>query len=441
MLDQRGLAGAVRADDGDPLRALHDDGPAAVLQLGQPAAARDVGVRQGQMNVLLLAHPGVGGVHGGLRGLHLVVERGAHRAGGRLCLARAVAREDLRDAAVALGLLGGPLAPGELGLRLDPLPLLDLQGLLRGARGLHGGRLLALAVLQPRAVRAAEPLQRSPVQLGGAIHVLQELEVVTDDDERAGPLVDELGELRAGGTVEVVRRLVEQGDRGAADAQAGDGDEHRLAAGELRDATVKVGGGEAHLVQGLVGAGLDVPVVADRVEVPLVDVAGLDRGHRGEDAVDAEQLGDRGVPPQGQGLGKVADVARCVDAAGGRGELAGDQAEQGGLARTVAADQAGAAGAEGAADAVEGDRAVRPLEGEVVQGDRGCAGHAGIAFSPGRASAHGSGDVRGGFEPCGARAALRRVALSTPPGGHAGRVHDEATGAPVARLCRPRSIP
>ena len=46
-------------------------------------------------------------------------------------------------------------------------------------------------------------------------------------------------------------------------------DEHRLAAGELADAPVEGGGGEADLGEGLGGARLDVPVVAEDVEVAL----------------------------------------------------------------------------------------------------------------------------------------------------------------------------
>ena len=133
--------------------------------------------------------------------------------------------------------------------------------------------------------------------------------------------------------------------------------------------------GEADLVEGLVGPGLDVPVVADRVEVSLVDLAGLDRPDRGEDAVDAEQVGDRRLLPQRERLWQVADLTRGVDVAGRRGELAGDEAEQGGLAGAVATDQTGAVGAEGAVDPFERDGAVGPLEGQVAQGDGRGGGH------------------------------------------------------------------
>ena len=199
--------------------------------------------------------------------------------------------------------------------------------------------------------------------------------MVADDDECSRPLVDELGQLRPCRAVEVVGGLVEQRDRGTTDAQSGDRDEHPLAAGHLGDPAAEVSGREPDLVQRFVGARLDVPVVADRVEVTLGDVAGLDRLHRIEDRLDAEQLGDRRVASQRERLRQVTDLVASVDVAGGRLQLARDKTEQGGLAGTVAADQPGSAGAEGAVDAVEGDGAVGPLEGQIAQGDCGFRRH------------------------------------------------------------------
>ena len=54
---------------------------------------------------------------------------------------------------------------------------------------------------------------------------------------------------------------------------------------------------------------LDVPVAADRVEVPRVDVAGLDRPQRAQRPRDPEQFGDRAIDVEGQALRQVRDLA------------------------------------------------------------------------------------------------------------------------------------
>ncbi len=200
------------------------------------------------------------------------------------------------------------------------------------------------------------------------------------DDERPGPVVDERGEPGARAAVEVVRRLVEQRDGAAPHPQAADRDEHRLAAGQLADAPVEADAVEPDLGERLGRSRLDVPVVADGVEVPLVDVAGLDRAQGVERAVDAEQARDARVEAERERLREVGDVAGGRHAPGRRREQAGDEAQQRGLAGAVVADEARAAGAERAGEVGERDGAVGPLEREVgqrhrgpVQGGHGCA--------------------------------------------------------------------
>ena len=192
---------------------------------------------------------------------------------------------------------------------------------------------------------------------------------MADDDQGAGPVVDHRGELRASGTVEIVRRFVEQRDRSAPQGEPGDRDEHRLTSRHLGDSAVEVIGAEPDPVESLRGTGLDVPVVADGLEVDLVDFAGFDGPQRGERAVDAEELGHGRLRGECEGLGQIADVARGVDASGGRSEQSGDQPEQRGLAGAVAADEAGSALGERPVDVRQGDGAVRPCEGEITQGD------------------------------------------------------------------------
>ncbi len=69
------------------------------------------------------------------------------------------------------------------------------------------------------AVRTADHIESVVVQLGGGIHQLQQADVVTDDDQRAGPPPYEAAHARPRIAVEVVRRLVEECDVGRAGAE------------------------------------------------------------------------------------------------------------------------------------------------------------------------------------------------------------------------------
>ena len=236
---------------------------------------------------------------------------------------------------------------------------------------MHGGRLFLFAMLLPCAVRAAEHLDPAVVQLCGGIHVLEQFQVVADDDESASPVVDHLRETCACGPVEVVRRLVEQGDRGTPDSEAGDRDQHRLSAGEGVDSAVEIHCGEADLVEGLLGTCLDVPVVAHGVEVARIGVSGFDGPERCDDPVDTQEFGDGRVLAGGQRLGQIPHLPDRVDASRRGPQQPGDQSEQCGLTRSVPPDETGAPGGEGAAHAIERDGAVGPFEGEVSQSDCG----------------------------------------------------------------------
>jgi len=99
------------------------------------------------------------------------------------------------------------------------------------------------------------------------------------------------------------------------------------------------------------------------------DVAGLDGPDRIQYTPDAQQVGDGGGVVPRERLPEVADIARGRDAAGGWGELAGDEAQQGGFAGAVAADEAGATGGERSGEARESGLAVRPGEGDVGKND------------------------------------------------------------------------
>lgn len=68
----------------------------------------------------------------------------------------------------------------------------------------------------------------------------------------------------------------------ASSPEVRDRDEHDLSAGERLNPAVEIGGREPDRAQLFVGARLDVPVLADRLEALGGDVAGLD----GRDGVD-----------------------------------------------------------------------------------------------------------------------------------------------------------
>ena len=128
--------------------------------------------------------------------------------------------------------------------------------------------------------------------------------------------------------VEVVGRLVEQQHGGAAEELRGQAEQHRLAAGQLADPPVQRDLLQAEPVQRGAGPLLGVPVVADAGEVLLAGVAGLDRGQGRPDAGDAERVLDPGAGKR-HVLRHVAQFASDLDRAARRGELTGDQAQQG----------------------------------------------------------------------------------------------------------------
>ena len=189
--------------------------------------------------------------------------------------------------------------------------------------------------------------------------LVEQLEVVADDEQRAAVPAQELHEPRACVDVEVVRRLVEQEDVAAREQDAGELDPASLSAGEHREREVdavaldaETGDERAHLrlrriatvgPERLLGAGeasdVRFAVVLLHREAQLLDADGRlveaaarqDVGQRG-DAV--EEPGDAGV------LREVAERALTMHDADRGGSRTPEHAEQAGLARTVAADEA-----------------------------------------------------------------------------------------------------
>jgi hypothetical protein len=90
---------------------------------------------------------------------------------------------------------------------------------------------------------------------------------MADDEQHAGPGRYRVVQPLARVQVQVVRWLVEQDDRRTAKEQRGEGDQHRLAAGQLGHRAVESSrAGEAETVEPGQGAFLDIPVVTDLSE-------------------------------------------------------------------------------------------------------------------------------------------------------------------------------
>lgn len=159
--------------------------------------------------------------------------------------------------------------------------------------------------------------------------------------------------------VEVVGRFVEQQDGGPRQEQGGEPQQHALTARHLPGGAVQADPVESEPVERGACPLLDVPVVADGREVLLAHVTRLDGVQGGPRAGDAQGLVDPQPGVQRGVLREVADATGGADGPGGRRQLAGQQFQQGRLARPVPADETGAAGA---------DREVQPVEDGVPSG-------------------------------------------------------------------------
>lgn len=135
-------------------------------------------------------------------------------------------------------------------------------------------------------------------------------------------------------------------------------------------------------------------VVADRLEVLLPYVSGLDGAQGGPPPGDAEGPVDAQGGVQGDALGQVRKVPAHGDGSLQGAQMSGEQTQQGRLAGAVGADQTGAAAGDGEGESVEEAGAVGPPEGE-VGGGHGGAGRGGMAdggFS--QSEAGGTGGLR-----------------------------------------------
>ena len=210
QLEQGGLAGAVGADDPDPLAPLHRRVEAAVDHpgaegLGDPLEAQHLLAGAGRLGE---AEADGGAVLQDLHLLHLVeqllLRLGLGRLGG---LGAEALDEPLELVALVLLLLGGRLQPG---LLLDaPLPV--------------GGHAAGVAP-HPLRLQGQHP---------GDLPV-EEVAVVADQQHGPPQPAQEGVEPGQGGDVEVVGRLVEQQEVRVLQQQAGQRGPHLPAAREGR---------------------------------------------------------------------------------------------------------------------------------------------------------------------------------------------------------------
>jgi hypothetical protein len=293
QLEQRGLAAAVGADHADLVPA--QDGGAEAGHRGH-------------------AVPGVGEVGGGDDLAPAQLGRlDGHGGGAQLAAAQAALAAQFHQRAHAA------LVAGAAGLHALADPRLLLGQLLVEQRVLLLLRLAQLLAQGQVAVVAVGPAgQPAAVQLDDAGgEPAQERAVVGDEQDRAVIAQQEVFKPVDGGQVEVVGGLVQQQHIRLVDQRAGQQGAALLAAGQVVEARVGI---EAQPHHRLVGAVRDLPVVAAAVLRDLQHSAGQ---------FTRDRLGQRAHP----------DAVLNGDHAAVRLFGAGQQAEQGGLALAVAADQ------------------------------------------------------------------------------------------------------
>ncbi len=288
--------------------------------------------------------------------------------------ALAGAHDDLRFALALLHLLSVALAPRQFDLGLGEFALLAVHIGLGDPHHAFGGLLFHGERLLVRREVPAVPGDRPVPQVGDLVDPFQEFPVVADDDQDTVPGVDRRVETAARVQIQVVRRFVQQQHVRPGQQQRRQAQQHALAARHLADRAIEPDVAEAELVERGERTLLHVPVVTDRGEPFLADVARLDGVQRRTDPGDAQGGVDAQRGVQDQVLRQVADLTRRPDVTLDGREFARDQPQQGRLARAVEPDESGAAGPHGEMEVVEDRAAVGPGEGERRAGDVGEGG-------------------------------------------------------------------
>ena len=356
--EERRLAGAVGADDAHDAAGRQEEGQVVDQEPVAEALDHVLGVD------------------------HLVAQARPGRDGELdAVLACALGRLRLGDQVVVGGDAGLALALAGAGRHADPVELALERGLAGAVRLLLGGET-RLLLLEPRRVVALPRDAGAAVELEDpAGHVVEEVAIVGDGDDRARVLLERALEPGDRLGVEVVGRLVEEQQVGLGEQEPAERDAAALAPGERGD--VGVARREAERVHGDLERAVELPgaggvdlglevglLLEERVDVGVGVTEG--RAHLVV-AVDellglADALGD----VAGHVLGRVELGLLGQEAhreAGGEARLASEavvlarhDAQQRGLARAVGPDDADlGAGIEGQVDALQ-DLAVGRIE-------------------------------------------------------------------------------
>jgi hypothetical protein len=363
------------------------------------ATPGDRGGGQLESHLAVVPDPLLRGVEPRSRLLDVVLVRAAEASRRDLGLHPSTVRDDLRHPLLGLGLGGGAQAAVQLGAGLHELALLTSDVDPRVSDRAFSGVLLGREHVLVDGEPAGDRTDGAGVHLHDAVDVLEELAVVARHEGHATESVQRLGQVCTGATIEIVRRLVEQEHVRAAQEPSGQRQQHQLAAREARGVAVEPDPGEPEPVEPGARPLLDVPVVADGVEVAGVGAPSLDGSQGREGVGDVEHVRDAESAYRGHGVlrQQLDGAADRDDPLGGR-QVAGEQPEQGRLAASVRADEAVDAGSEVEVDVGEHGGAVGPGVGEVVQG---------------QGRGHGaSGEIAGG-RGCVSRAGARRQEVTT----------------------------
>ena len=375
--EQRGLAAAVGADHDDAVAAAQFEGQVEEEDLVVVRLAQTLDAAEGILDPQAVVDPGDDILHGfGIGPLLDIGQPALERLAG-------VARRFL-----AIG-DGFGFVHEQFFLVLElVLQLLDPGGFFAHVLGEVARVVLELVVLD------LDDAVDDPVQ---------KVAVVGNQDQGAAQLVEPLFQPGQPLDVEVVGGLVEQEHVRVLEEDLGQGGAVAPAAGELLHGPGAVGFAEAELGEHGVDAVLVVPAVnlvhalqegglasEQAVDGPGVGVGGegvfdlfqfgVEGVHLGEQGV--EDRFDRLVAVEFGELGEVADADIFVHlhlALGGL-FLAEDEAQQGGLARAVFADQANAVTFIQAEEGVAKDGFRVVLLGDVVQADQAHAGSSRMIF-------------------------------------------------------------
>ena len=270
---------------------------------------------------------------------HVGLMAAAELAGRHLGGALLRSGEDLRHlVGLAAGVALPPVEPYPGLGELAPLPV---QVLLGRANRPCGRVLLDRERSDEAAQVATVDAGRPGPELDDLVDQVEQLPVVADHDDRAGPPPDRRGYQGPSPAVEVVGRFVENQGVRSSEEQTGQGGQHHLPPGQLPEPGVEVEAGQTQLGQRRRDPFGQVPVAVEPVQVLRAPLSALGPPQCGQPLGHTEQLGDRPVDVERQLLRQVADHVGPYDVAGRGPELADEDAQQGGLALAVAPDQAG----------------------------------------------------------------------------------------------------